>query len=266
MTVGGSTHSLCVRPVDAGAGDLQKSRFQPVAQCLQPVNRSIFKRDHGQLRGLGKGHNAGHVLCAGAAAAFVAAAHQQRLNRSPAAYKHCADALGPMHLVRADRAEVAAKAAHVELNLARALHGVDMKENAGFLGDLADLLHRLQYAGLNPLGLGATKVVSTPLLAKRRAASRIAECSIAVVTKWSPGRSKPKSAVLSPSVPPELKTTSAAWQFMKSAIVVRARSTAACACCPCKWIEDALPKCSIQYGRMASITSGSRGVVAFAYM
>jgi hypothetical protein len=33
--------------------------------------------------------------------------------------------------------------------------------------------------------------------------------------KWSPGCSRPKMAVLSPSVPPELKTTSASWQLKK---------------------------------------------------
>ena len=50
----------------------------------------------------------------------------------------------------------------------------------------------------------------------------------------------------------------------KRASVSRARSTALRARCPCIWIDDAFPNSSIQYGRIASITSGSRGVVAFA--
>ena len=52
--------------------------------------------------------------------------------------------------------------------------------------------------------------------------------------RWSPGCSSPKSAVLSPSVPPELKTTSASWQLKNSARVSRARSTAVRACWPCE--------------------------------
>ena len=43
---------------------------------------------------------------------------------------------------------MAAEAAHVELHLARALHRIDMKENARVGGDSADLLHRLEDAGL----------------------------------------------------------------------------------------------------------------------
>ena len=170
----------------------------------------------------------------------MAAADQQRLNRRSAAHEHGADALGPVHLVRADREQVAAEAAHIERDLARALHGVDMEEDAGVGGDLADLFDRLQNAGLvvgqhdadqpglgpdgaqnvvgsiRPLGCGATNVVSTPCWASRSAACRIAECSIDVVMKWSPGCSRPKIAVLSPSVPPELKTTSASWQLKNS--------------------------------------------------
>src|SRR5581483_1364138 len=82
----------------------------------------------------------------------------------------------------------------------------------------------------------------------------------------SPVRSRPKIAVLSPSVPPELNTTSASRQLKNSASVSRAWSTALRACCPCRWIDEALQNCSIQYGRIASITSGNRGVVEFASM
>jgi hypothetical protein len=85
-----------------------------------------------------------------------------------------------------------------------------------------------------------------------------------LVIRWSPGARVPNSARLSLSVPPEVKTTSAARQPSSLATDSRARSTAARACCPCWWMELALPKCSVQNGRIASTTSGSTGVVAFA--
>src|ERR1039458_8738864 len=84
----------------------------------------------------------------GAAAALMAAAHQQRLQRRSAADEERADALGSVHLVGADGAEMAAEAAHVQRNLASALHGVNVKEGASRLGDLANLFDRLQHAGL----------------------------------------------------------------------------------------------------------------------
>src|SRR3974377_1713605 len=72
----------------------------------------------------------------------------------------------------------------------------------------------------------------------------------------------PKRARLSPSVPPLVKTISAGRQFTRSATCSRARSTAARACWPCWWIEEALPNLSKKYGRMASNTSGRSGLVA----
>jgi len=87
-----------------------------------------------------------------------------------------------------------------------------------------------------------------------------------LVMRWSPGARIPNSARLSLSVPPEVKTTSATRQFRSAATDSRARSTAARACWPRWWMELALPKCSDQNGRIASSTSGSRGVVAFASM
>jgi hypothetical protein len=99
---------------------------------------------HGQLRGLGQAYDAGDILSAGALAALVASAHQQRLNGRSAAHEHGADALGPVHLVGADGEQMAAEAAHIELDLARALHGVDVEEDAGSAAILADLFDGLQ--------------------------------------------------------------------------------------------------------------------------
>jgi hypothetical protein len=98
--------------------------------------------------------------------------------------------------VGADGEQVAADAAHVELDLACALHGVDVEEAPVAAAILADLFDGLQDAGfvvgqhdadearlgadgaenvvgsMRPLGCGATKVVSTPKRARRLAASR----------------------------------------------------------------------------------------------
>ena len=78
----------------------------------------------------------------------MAAAQQERLDGCSAAHEHCAGALVSVHLVGADGAEMATETAHVELHLARALHGIDMEVCAGFGGDLADRFHGLQDAGL----------------------------------------------------------------------------------------------------------------------
>ena len=212
----------------------------------------------------------GDVLGSSAAATLVASAHQQRLHRRTAPHEHRADALGAVHLVGADGEQMAAESAHVEGNFARALHGINMKEGAGARAMFADFLNGLKNAGLvvrqhhadearlgadgaqnvhrvdQAAGLGRHKGRFDAVPAIRCAASRTAECSMDVVMRWSPGCSRPKSAVLSPSVPPELKTTSASWQLKNSAIVSRARSKAVRAFCPSRWIEEALPKCSIQ--------------------
>jgi len=102
-----------------------------------------------------------------------------------------------------------AEAADIKFNFARALHCVDMKEDATgvrrrILPDffngwstpvslLASIMLMSRVSGPNgaknirgsmrPLGWGATKVVSTPCCAMRLAACRIAECSIEVVMK-----------------------------------------------------------------------------------
>jgi hypothetical protein len=63
-------------------------------------------------------------------------------------------------------------------------------------------------------------------------------------------------------VAPLVNTTSEGWQPRASARVLRARSTAARASCPKLWTLLGLPKTSPKYGRMASSTRGSVGVVA----
>ena len=117
-----------------------------------------------------------------------------------------------------------------------------------------------------PSGVQGRKVTSTPRCASSSAACSTAWCSMLLVIRWSPGASRPNSAILSLSVPPEVKTISAARQFSNPATDARARSTAARARWPCWWMELALPNSSVQNGRIASSTSGSTGVVALASM
>src|SRR5579883_1922268 len=73
---------------------------------------------------------------------------------------------------------------------------------------------------------------------------------------------QPKIAWLSDSVPPLVKTISWGLAPMSAATRSRAVSTAARACWPGVWIEEALPKSADRKGSMASRTAGSTGVVA----
>ncbi len=54
---------------------------------------------------------------------------------------------GPCILCALIEHKMAAESAHIEWNLARALHRVDMEEDAGFRGDFSDFFNRLQHAG-----------------------------------------------------------------------------------------------------------------------
>ena len=90
-------------------------------------------------------------------------------------------------------------------------------------------------------------------------ASSTDECSTAVVTTWPP---TPKIARLSASVPPLVKIISAGAAPRSFATVSRARSTAASARCPARWIDDGLAKSTLKYGVMRSSTRGSSGVLA----
>ncbi len=59
-----------------------------------------------------------------------------------------ADSLRPVNLVRRDRREVDAGLFHIDRHLADRLDGVAMKDDALFLGDLADLGNRMNRADL----------------------------------------------------------------------------------------------------------------------
>ena len=69
-------------------------------------------------------------------------------------------------------------------------------------------------------------------------------------------------AVLSASVPPEVKNISEVEQFSKLATVFLAFSIADRTSRPCEWMEDGLPKLFSRKGSITSKTFGSSGVVA----
>ena len=74
-------------------------------------------------------------------------------------------------------------------------------------------------------------------------------------------RTTPKIAWLFDSVPPLVKITSAGLQFRMPATCLRAVSTAFFGLMPYQWELEGLPNSVSRKGRMASITSGSWGVV-----
>ena len=95
----------------------------------------------------------------------------------------------------------------------------------------------------------------------------IALCSVTAVMMWLPFSryisATPLIARLSDSVAPLVNTISFGFAPMRSAICLRAFSTASSASHPNGWLRlAALPKCSVKYGSIASTTRGSHGVVA----
>ena len=133
--------------VDARAGDLEQAGFEAVAEGGEALHGAVFERVLGEFNGLGEADDAGDVFRAGAAAALVAAANEEGVERGSAADVEGSDALGSVELVGADGEQMAAVAADVDGNLARALNGVDVEEGAGLMGDGADLFDGLEDAG-----------------------------------------------------------------------------------------------------------------------
>jgi hypothetical protein len=79
---------------------------------------------------------------------------------------------------------------------------------------------------------------------------------------WPPFAAMPRIAKLSASVPPLTKMTSDVSALISLATCFRASSISDFACCPNQWIDDGLPKCSVNTGVIAATTSGRIGVVA----
>jgi len=67
--------------------------------------------------------------------------------RCAAPHEHGANSLGSVHLVSANRKQMAADLADVNLDLSRALDGIDVEEDARVGGDFADFFDGLKHAG-----------------------------------------------------------------------------------------------------------------------
>src|SRR6185369_2846636 len=126
---------------------------------------------------------------------------------------------------------------------------------------------RIASSSTRPSGRTGTYVTSKPWRSRRLQTSRLARCSIAVVTMWLPFSryisATPFIARLIDSVPPEVKTSSLGSRApMIFPICSRARSTAFSASQPNEWLRLAgWPNFSVKYGIIASTTRGSTGVV-----
>ena len=160
----------------------------------------------------------------------------------------------PVQLVRRQREQIHAQAIHIERNLACSLHRVGVKQHAVQFGEVSEFLDRLQRSyhvirrhDRRPesrrlqraqQALGATRpsastgkcVTLFPAgVARKRQVSRIAACSMDVVTTW-PGlplaRTAPMSARLSASVPLAVKMISSGSAPISAATCARAVSTA----------------------------------------
>jgi hypothetical protein len=120
-----------------------------------------------------------------------------------------------------------------------------------------------------------SRVISQPSRSSRLQVSSTDLCSVTWVTTWRPASryasATPLIARLFASVAPAVKTTSREPPVDSSsrsaprrpATALRARLTARSAAQPNGWaLLAALPKTSEKYGRMASNTRGSIGVVA----
>ncbi len=73
-------------------------------------------------------------------------------------------------------------------------------------------------------------------------------------------------AMLSPSLPQEVKTISAGEQLIRRGHLFRAFSTAPLTARPAQWTLEGFPNCSLKKGSIASSTSGRTGVVALLSM
>ena len=100
------------------------------------------------LRGDAEADQRRHVLGARAAAALLPPAGDRRDQAHAALDPQRAGALGPVELVTRDRQQVDAERAHVDRNLAGALHRVGVKQRAALVRDRGELRDRLDGADL----------------------------------------------------------------------------------------------------------------------
>ena len=108
----------------------------------------VLQAGHGQLGGASKGYHARDVLGAAAPAPLLSAADHVRLVLDAPFHVEQPDALGRMQLVRRKRQEVHVEFPHINLQLARRLHGVGVEQHAMPVANRGNLAHREQDARL----------------------------------------------------------------------------------------------------------------------
>ena len=134
------------QPVGRVAVDLaighggQDAGFEAVAQGLHPgilLGHVLLGQGHGRSQG----DDAGGVLGAGPAAAFLVAADEKRPKRRALAHVQHADALGRVELVAGQRQHVHGQLGQIDVDLAHGLDRVGVEQHALGLaqgGDLRD--------------------------------------------------------------------------------------------------------------------------------
>ena len=206
--------------------------------------------------------------------------------RASLAHVERAHALGSVHLVGGKAHEVHGPVLDRDRDPAHGLDGVAVEDDAALAAERADLGDRLERAHLvvrrherdedgvgaeraatssaatSPTRPTATRVTSKPSRSSERQGSRTAACSMDVVTMCRPrphgARAAPRTARLSDSVAPDVKTISSAEAPTSAATCARASSTARCASWPKPWLRlEGLPNRSVKNGSMAASTAGS---------
>src|SRR5581483_877032 len=135
--------------IDASVFDLlQNLPLQLVPHRRELRRRALLHAISCQFRRLSQSDYARDILRPRPAGALVPPAVKQRLQARPLLQIKRSNPLRAMKLVTGDGKRVTANPLHADGDLARCLNGVSMKQDAGFGGNLPDLLHRLQHAGL----------------------------------------------------------------------------------------------------------------------
>ena len=132
--------------------DLRHRREQRLlhlpAHGAQRLTAAIAKPIPGVLCGGPKAHQRRYVFRTGAAAAFLRAAMQHRLQPNTLAHPQRACPQRPMHLVRRNGQQIAAKCTYIDRHLAARLNGVSVQQGAAGVRDLRHLANRLEDARL----------------------------------------------------------------------------------------------------------------------
>src|ERR1017187_1952781 len=138
VDIGGIGQAVPARTVDAGARNaVQDGVLQAIAQHGEAFG-VLGHAPGGEFRGGAEGGDAGDVLGARAAVAFVMAAVHDGREAGALAYVERAYALGRIELVTAHAVEVHAERLDVHGDFAERLHAIHVEGGAGLVGDPGD--------------------------------------------------------------------------------------------------------------------------------